>query len=799
MLKNYWLVALRNIRRSKIYSLINVAGLAIGLASVMLIVLYVKDELSFDRFHPKIHQLYRIVSEAKFDGQQKLNSHSGFLQGPGFASHVPGIRAFVRIQNANEDFKLGQEVKSESLLYVDSNFFSLFHFPLLEGNDKTCLQDPYSIVLSRKAAIKQFGTSNALGKIVMIRRDSAFIPYRVTGVAADCPENSSIQFNILLPFRAGPDDLQNKENWFNFFLNTFVLLDPGANIKQVETQMQQYYESEASTVFKEMVARYGIGDAVTMGRYFLQPMADIHLNPELPAQNGLEHPSNPVYSYILSGIAIFILLIACINFINLTVARSIRRSREIGVRKVIGGSRAQLVIQFLGESFLLCVMAFVIAILLLQFSLPFFNRIANKQLSLSYLFDGKLILAYILLLLLTGFLAGFYPALVLSGLKPVDTLYSRFVLPGKNYLQKSLVVIQFALASFLIIGTFIIYAQFNFLTHANLGYDDTHVLTVEKANLSRAEATLFRHELLANPDIMQVSAKNGGQWSTAAKLSSDSNIQFSYETIDEDYLPLLKVPVVQGRNFSKDFPSDPEQSVLVNEAFVRQAGWKNPVGESVIFAFRGNKVFHVIGVVKDYHFLALNEKIKPQLFTMTADNGYGIMWMRIRPGSETSVINYVHTLFRKLFPMNPFSYNFKDEENRRSYEAEQRWKQILLFAALLTIFISCIGLFGLSVLSAEKRTKEIGIRKVLGASVNQLAGILSFSFLKLVLLAFLIAFPLSWLAANRWLENYPYRIQLEWGLFAAAGILILLIALVTVSYQAIRAARANPVRSLRTE
>jgi len=431
--------------------------------------------------------------------------------------------------------------------------------------------------------------------------------------------------------------------------------------------------------------------------------------------------------------------------------------------------------------------------------LPIFNDLSNKALAISYLFDAKLIAGYTLLFFFTGLLAGFYPALVLSGYNPVQTLYSRFNIGGKNYLQKSLVVLQFSLASFLIIATFTIYAQFNYLINKKLGYDDSNLVIVNKQTFKRNEAALFKNELLKSPNIVDVASKNGGSWGTAAKINGDSTIQFAYETVDASYVPLLKISLLQGRNFSKDFPSDSTKSVLVNETFAKKAGWKNPIGQVVDFWYNNNEKYMVIGLVKDYHFEPLNKEIGPQLFTMKPGNDYGSSFIKIKSGTATASLKYIERTFKKLFPVNPYSYSFKEDENRKNYEAEAKWKQIMLFSAILTIFVSCIGLFGLSVLSAEKRTKEIGIRKVLGASVNNVVTILSKDFIKLVLVALMIAIPLSWLAANKWLQNYPFRIPLGWQMFVAAGVLVIFIALATVSFQAIRAALANPVKSLRTE
>jgi len=798
MIRNYFKIALRNIQRNKIYSFINIAGLSLGLAAAMLIILYVKDEVSYDRFQKNFDNTYRITfTMLNKDGSiQHRDGITGYLQGPKFTANVPGIQSFVRIQSGGVDIKKGTDINSEEMLKADSSFFSVFSFPLLSGNPKTCLLNPYSIVLSEDEAKKQFGTTDAIGKVVMIRKDSTFVPYSVTAVAKRCPQNSSIKFNILLPFQPTAEDLQSSENWFNFFLNTFVVLNPKADVAMVEKQMQQFYDRDSKEAMKIITEKYG--DVVGKTKYGLQPLAAMHLSKDFPANTGLTDASNPVYSYILSGIALFILLIACINFVNLTIARSIKRAKEIGIRKVVGSNRKQLIIQFLSESFILSFIAFVMAVGIVKLVLPVFNDLSNKALSLSYLFDARLIAFYIVLFVATTLLAGFYPALVLSGYNPVQTLYSRFTLSGKNYLQKSLVVLQFALASFLIIATIIIYLQFNYLTTEKLGYDDSNLVLVGKDGLKRGEATIFQDQLMKDPDIIGVAPKNGGYWGTRAKVNGDSAIDFTYETVNESFLPLLKIPLVAGRNFSKDFPSDSSLSVIVNESFVKQAGWKNPVGQEVNFWF-DNKKYTVIGVVKDYHFQPMNQKISPQLFTMTPDNEFGMVYIKIRPQTATSSLAYIQKTFKNLFPFSPYSYTFKQDENFKNYEAEAKWKQIMLFGAVLTIFISCIGLFGLSVLSAEKRTKEIGIRKVLGASVRSVVTTLSKDFLKLVLIAMIIAIPAAWLASNKWLENYPYRISLSWWMFALAGMLVIIIALATVSFQAIKSARANPVDSLRSE
>lgn len=793
--------------QNKVHSSINVLGLSIGLASVMLIILYIKDEVSYDRFHKEVGAIHRIVSQQYNEGGLPENKESitGHLQGPRFMAGIPEIEQYVRLHGDRVDVKTGTEVFSQELLRSDPNFFSMFSFPLIHGNPETCLGNPNSVVISEDFALRQFGSLDAVGKTLMLKgRESfaantateSFEPHTVTAVAKRSPENSSIKFDMVLPLEVPQEALGNDYNWFNFFLNTFVSLQPGANVATVDEKMQQLYVSQSSEVAKILNAQYGGHDIPAT--YYLQPFTDMHLNVELSVGNGLSDASSPTYSYVLSAIAVFILLIACINFINLTVARSVRRSREIGIRKVVGGKRKQLILQFLGESLLLCLIAFALAIPLVQMALPLLNELSNKALALSYLFDARLVLGYVALFVSTGFLAGFYPALILSKFKPVDTLYNRFVLSGKNRLQKSLVVLQFALASFLIIGTLVINRQFDYLISQELGYDDSDLVLVEKQGLTREELALFRDRLVSGGNILEVEGKSGGSWVTVAKVGTGKQIQFVQETVSQGYAPLLDLSMSAGRNFSMDHPSDATQGVLVNEAFVREAGWEDPIGQTVDYWYNQTK-FTVIGVVKDYHYDSLLQKIGPQLFTMKPTDGLGMMYVKIASGRATAALGDIEGAFKELFPIQPYSYDFLQDRNLKNYETEAKWKQIVMLSALLTIFISCIGLFALSMLAAEKRTKEIGVRKVLGASARNVVTLLSRDFIALVIFSLLLSIPMAWFVAGRWLQNYPYRIHLGWQIFAWAALLVLLIALSTVCFQAIRAALAKPVKSLRTE
>ncbi len=797
MIKNYLKSALRNIFRNKVYSAINIVGLSIGLACVMLIILFTRDEMSFDRFHEKGNDIYRVVIEnRKADGSVEMKMGStGYLQGPRFKDALPEITSFLRFRDDYRDMKRGADVKSQQIFVADSNFFTFFTFPLLKGDPKTVLLQPNSIVITEDVANQFFGTTDAIGKVVEFKDDDKFQPYQVTGVAKNPPINSSIRFGIVARMQIRPEEINESMSWFNSFQNTFIRLAPTASPAETEKRMHSFFMKDAATAIALAKQQYNFTNTYV---HHLQPYEKMHLDEEFGFASGVAAPSKPLYTYILSGIAIFILLIACINFVNLTVARSVKRAKEIGVRKVIGGSRKQLITQFLGESFLLCSFSFLLAILITQLLLPTFNYISNKSLALSYLFDAKLVMVYIGLFVLTSLLAGFYPAMVLSGFNPVKVLYGRFSGGRKGYLQKGLVVFQFALASLMITITLIVYLQFRYLNSKDLGYNDKNVVMVGKWGMKQTELDYFRAQLTKNPNIVAVAAKNLGTNYTRARINGTEEVDFAVERIDEEYLPLMDIKMATGRNFSRQFPSDSSHSVIVNEAFVKKAGWKDPLGQTVDFWYN-NKKYSVVGVVKDYHFESLSQQIIPQLFTCDPEKSLGRLMVRIKPGTEPASLAQISALFKQVYPLSPYDYQFKSDENADQYKQESKWRQMMFFGAMITIFISCIGLFGLSVLAAERRTKEIGIRKVLGASVAGLASSLSKDFLKLVVIAMVIAIPVAWLLAGKWLSNYASRIQLSWWIFGVAAIIVVMLAIVTISFQSIKAALSNPIRSLRSE
>jgi putative ABC transport system permease protein len=795
MLKNYITVAFRNLWRNKMIASINVAGLSIGLACCMLILLYVDDDWSIDRFNQQRDRIYQVTMQVlNSDGSLRAEfGRSGTVFGPSFQQVIPEINAYTRICTYDFVAKKDEKVFTQHVHFADANFFSVFTFPVVSGDPNTALADLHGMVLSEETAKKYFGGTDVIGKILEFQVDKTFIPFTVTAVAKDCPQNSTIKFDVLLPLKYY-QSTGVLDDWMNFDVNTFLLLKPGADPNTTLTKMTRVYQAESAPALRA-AHDHGIKSSFNLG---LLPLTAVHLAGRSFAIDNRSIVSEPLYGYILSAIAGFILLIACINFINLTVSQSQKRSKEIGIRKVVGGSRAQLIWQFLGESFVACGISFALAICLMLWALPVFNELAGKRLSLSYLLDTRLVGLSIAFYLLTAFAAGFYPALVLSGFNPIDILYRRFRLKGTNYLGKGLAVVQFSIAGLFIISTIFMAQQFYYLTHKDLGYNDNDLITVNIATGDPGQfAAQFRHQLLINPSIRAVARYNSHPDRNNSKVG-DRQVLFSYEHIDEHYFDALQVPVIKGRNFSPDFPADSANSVIINEAFAGKAGWDDPIGKT-IESPSSHKPVTVVGVIRDFNYYPLTSGIDPQVFTMEAPREDLEFNIRVAPADRAAALSFVGTTFKKLAPYYPFSYAFKQDENLHAYDAQEKWKQIVGFAAIFTTFISCIGLFGLTMLSTQRRIKEVGIRKVLGASVPHLVRVLSMHFLKLVLLANLIAIPVAWWAINKWLQNFAYRITLHWWVFAGAMLITFLLAGLTIGFRALRSAVANPVNNLRVE
>ena len=795
MFKNYFKTAIRNLMRNKVFSFINITGLSIGLACCILILLFTKDELSYDRFHARSNQIYQLTCDRiEKEGTHKKFAIAAMVQGPAFKQEIPEIQAFVRVDNKQLVIKKDNTAFSEKITWADDNFFSIFSFPLLAGNPLKVLADLHSVVLTDEMADKYFGTRDVIGKTLQIEINGAFEPFTITGVAQKSPENSSIKFSMVLPFKY-LEQINPDNGWMWVSYPTYFVINRGADVNLIKTKMAQVFQTQAKSEI-DINHQAGYDNKFVWG---LLPFQNMHLNTEY---EGVPEASSPVYSYILTGITVFILLIACINFVNLSMAQFLKRSKEIGIRKAVGGLRRQLIKQFLGESFLVCLISFSLAILLAVLLLPVFNQLANKKLSFVYLFDFQFIAVMLVLFVVTVFAAGFYPAIVLSGFKPVKALQSSSEYGGKNYLSKSLIVAQFSLATFLVIATLFIYAQFNYLTKTNLGYNDKNLVefVVEKAVMDKPLMNVFKTAFTAIPGVETVSYKNVGKFGGKTQANGKEFVA-TYEHVDENYLTALQVPVLAGRNFSANF-SDSLNSVLVNETFAKEAGWKDPVGKTIDFMNLpgwGNRKVTVIGLVKDYHFESLREKIKPLVLTMEPQLPLGNFLVRVNQANIQSTILAMEKKYHALIPDDPFQYYFKSDLLNKNYQSESQWKAIVSFAALVTIFISCIGLFGLTMLSTEKRYKEMGIRKALGATTVQVVELISRDFIKLVFIAFLIAIPIGWYTVSKWLQNFAYHINISWWMFAIAGLLALLIAFFTVSFHSIKASLANPVNSLRTE
>jgi len=798
MIRNYIKTALTNMSRNRIYTLINVFGLSIGLACVMLITLYIKDELSYDRFHVNGPQLYRLVTDGhRPDGSEMHNSFTGAVQGQTFKEQIPGIAAMCRVNGGGESLvRKGSDLISEPMLYADKSFFGLFSFPLVQGNPATALADAKNVVITEDVARKYFGDANPMGKVLEINQNGKFQPYIVSAVAKNPPANSTISFHFLLSIEPSMPKSYSSDGWFDSFLTSFIYLRPDADPKHIEQQMGQVFmksvgQSKEFLMAKKQYPKFNES-------YHLEPFNDIHLSEVYGTGNGLKPASKANYSYILGGIAIFILFIACINFINLSLSRAMRRSKEIGIRKVIGGSRKQLIFQFLGESFMLSLIGSLLAVFLVIASLPEFNKLSGKDLQLSYLFNLQTIEVFLLIILADTLLSGFYPALVLSGFKPVQTLYGKLKFSGQNYFGKSLVVLQFVVAIFLVIGTLVMQKQFNYLVSYDLGYQPKSIIDLQLPQDKNPNYDVFKSALLKYPCIKQVSGQQTsftGMYATSYKVG-EKEFQGTYYDIDNDFASLMGIRLIKGQSFKSSAGDTTE--CLVNQTFVKNAGWNdNPVGHVVM---QDKRHLTVIGVIADFHNSSLlNSNQDNIVLDQTPRAQYNNVMIKIDENQKEKAINTIRAEYRKIIPDYPFNYNFLTDELAQQYDETNNWKQIITISSFMSIVISCLGLFGLATLAIEQRVKEIGIRKVLGASVGQISSILTINFLKLVFVSILIAGPLAWYAMPKWLQNYPYRIDMSFWIILLAGAGSLLIAILTISSQAIRAAIANPVKSLRSE
>ncbi len=808
MLRNYIKIAIRNLWKNRLYSSLTSVGLSVGIACLLLAVLYVQDEWSYDRFHEKNPNLYRITTAlTEHQGDQpRATGGTGQVQGPAFAAQVPEIAAYARVMGGDifADVKANEKVLKLQTLFVDEAFFNVFTFKLLRGNPHTALREVNAVVVTEQTARRFFNSTDVVGKLLYMDADPSVKrlgkPLVISGVVQNPPSNSSIQFDLLHPFSFMQVSFTDT-NWLNAYLGTFVVLHPESDVQAVIQKFNRIYARTAKGQLSQRLRENGTNPRISYG---LQPLTDIHLKPLLTAsgnrEGGVVQGSNPVYSYLFLGIALFILLMASINFVNISIAGSLSRAKEVGIRKVTGSSQLQLIGQFLGESVLLCLFAFGLALLWVQLTLPVFNELSGKQIELSATRTRELSGYFAAIFLINGLLTGIYPAYVLAGFKPVEVLYNKRKLTGRNRFGRSLVVVQFVLAMLLMVTSVVFYRQMNYIRTKHLGYNPHQIIRTQISGNRdyRAVQRFLKDEVSREPSLSGISfGQEFGNWQMDTKVNNRT-IQSSYRAIDAEHIPLLGIGIHAGRNFSKAFPSDTLESVIVNEAFVRAAGLSDPIGATLVSERLDQRKPRIIGVVKDFHFGSLRERIQPMVLFLTAGE-MGDIWLKVNKAQQTEALRVFEKTYRKAMPDAFYEYSFLDELNAREYVQEQRWQQIVGYATGISICICCLGLFGLMHLAAQQRTKEIGIRKVLGASTTGIVALLSKDFLKLVLIAFVIATPIAWYVMNQWLQEFAYRIGISWWIFALAGILALLIALITVSSQAVRAALANPVKSLRSE
>ncbi|MFH1853392.1 MAG: ABC transporter permease [Candidatus Neomarinimicrobiota bacterium] len=789
MIANYFKIALRNIWRHKGYSSINILGLAIGLACSLLILLWVQEELSYDKFHTQATNLYRVEQDQNYSGKLYHVNVMPWPCAPVWKDEIPEVLAATRYGwCGGQYYRYGDKSFMENdVQAVDPDFFTMFDYTLLRGDRQTVIDDPNSIVIDEATAKKYFGDEDPLGKVLTANNE---YPLTVTGVLAKPPANSITQPKLLVTIEFAKKTGNYNESWGSNNIRSFVLLQENADLAEVSRKLTEVVHNHRD--YKSDTA------------FMAAPLTRVHLY----GYFGFSDSGQAiVYIYIFSIIASFVLLIACINFMNLATARSANRAREIGIRKVVGAQRRNLIYQFIGESILLSFLAVILALLFVYLLLPLFNNIAAKEIGLGAVLQGQFLLGLLIITILTGVISGSYPALFLSAFRPVKVLKGQLTTGRSQTLRKGLVIFQFTLSIVLTIGTLIIYQQLNFMRTKDLGFDQEQVISVGIRGEIGKSYDALKTELNQLPQVLGVSASshrptNIGSNSGGAEWDGkdpDYELVVGMSSVDFDYIETMQIKMVQGRAFSKEFPSDAADdnniAFIINETFAKIIG-KDPIlNENLKFVGSEGPI---IGVMKDFHFRSVHNEIEP-LAIFIYPPMFNNMLIRFAPGDVTQSLAAVEAGWNRILPNYPFDYRFLDEDIEMMYRDEVSMSQLVKYFSILAIIIACLGLFGLASFTAEQRTKEIGIRKVLGATAANLVLLLSNQFTKWVLIANLIAFPLAWLVVSKYLENYAYRIDLGIGPFLLAGLLALGIALLTVSFQAFKAALANPVKALKYE
>ncbi|HSZ33870.1 MAG TPA: ABC transporter permease [Puia sp.] len=817
MILHYIKIALRNLSRQKVLSFINVFGLSVGIACFSLFLLYSINELNYDNFHKNGNNIYRVIGWFAGDKDHEPGGDASSYTplGPAMKKDMPGIENYTRFQEGwGEHFvKVDGKVTRSSMSFADPQFPNIFSFNFIAGKPSYALKNIHDVILTRDKAVQLFGATDVVGKAIEIKMNDQldqFEVFRVGGVVENIPATSSIQFNVLGNFDyvlTTEDGKASADNWhMTIGIDTYVLLKKGSQLmndqKGLTAFRHKYYADEEAAMLK--MGRWD-GKSPYPVSFKLQPIREIHtaVNVDSGPPGSTTNPKN---LWILIGIAAGILLIACINFTTLAIGRSAGRAKEVGVRKVIGSGRNKLILQFLTESMLLSLVSGILGILLANILLPLFNQLCGRQLSFSFAQYPQLIWILAVLILLVGILAGSYPALVLSGFRPVEVLKTKIKLGGSNYFTKSLVTFQFILSIGLIISTLIIFRQLRFLRNRNLGLTKENVIVINAGGTdSKKILPLFRQSLQSEKQILGVAGSAIGLGEGQGQMGggySFGDKQFgSIEyPIDQNYLSVMGIRLIAGRNFDNTIASDTTESVIINETLASTVLGMTPdktIGQQ--FKARGDKFKTVIGVTRDFNFESLTHAVRPQLFTMDANFAPDKYFVRIRPGDPSASLTLLESKWKKIVTDLPFKYSFLDEDLNRFYKSEEKWSAIVGWAGGISIFLACLGLFGLAALAAVNREKEIGIRKVLGASVPVIVRLLSGDFLKLVIIAMVIASPIAWYFMHNWLQDYAYRINIGWWAFVVTGVVAVTIAFITISFQSVKAAVSNPTKSLRAE
>ncbi len=807
MIRNYIKTAFRNLMKNKGFTFINVFGLTLGLATCLLIVFYVFDELSYDRYNTKYDRIYRLNNEIKFGGMENSYAVTPAPAAAALKADFPEVEQAVRLRNrgGNQVRKDNQDIQEDHMVYADSNVFKVFTLPMLQGDPSKALIAPHSIVITEDMAKKYFNRVNVVGEVLTVNDT---IRYKVTGIIKNIPAQSHFHFDFFMSMTTLGERTQ--ATWFSNNFATYVLLKPGTDPNAFKAKLPAFMVQHAGPELQGILHK----DFKTFekdGSYFrfsLIPLLDIHLRSN--TIDGLEPNGNISYVYIFSATAIFILLIACVNFMNLSTARSANRAKEVGVRKVLGSPRKALVAQFLTESILVTLVGAVLAVLVAWAFLGLFNDISGKHLVITAQILGWLLPAMLVIIVVVGCLAGSYPALFLSGFQPIQVLKGKLAGGFKgSSLRSVLVVVQFSISIFLIVGTLVISNQLHYIQNKDLGYKRDHVLVVQNTWALGKAATTFRDEVKQLGGVVQASLSDALPTDPNTNSTSffkdpvvdqkRSILTFNW-SVDEDFIPTLGIKMVAGRNFQKDMKTD-TAAVVINEAFAKQLGYPNPVDQPIYqpadAKFTKITKLRVIGVMKDFNFKSLKDNVTPMLFQL--NQGSSQLSVRVNTANVPALLDNIKSRWRNLSPNRQFSYSFLDDNFDALYRAEQRTGAISIAFTTLAIIIACLGLFGLAAYAAEQRTKEIGIRKVLGANISTLVGMLSKDFIKLVLIAIAIAVPAGWWAMHSWLQSFAYRQEIQWWVPAVAGFTAIAIAFITISFQSIKAALTNPVKSLRSE